>query len=46
VTLKKKIDGTSILVWFIENYPKSKFIMKENPDFQYNFRTDNIPEEV
>jgi len=26
------------LVWFIENYPESNKIMKENPDYQYNFR--------
>lgn len=36
--LKDKIDLTSFLVWFIENYPESKRIMKENPDFQYNFK--------
>ena len=26
------------VVWFIENYPESVKIMKENPDYQYNFR--------
>jgi predicted glycosyltransferase len=36
--LKNKIDPTNFLVWFIENYPESKKIMKENPDYQYNFR--------
>lgn len=36
--LADKIDLTSFLVWFIENYPDSKKIMKENPNFQYNFR--------
>lgn len=36
--LNSKIDLTAFLVWFIENYPKSAAIMKENPDYQYNFR--------
>lgn len=36
--LSEKIDVTSFMVWFIENYPKSVEIMKENPDYQYNFR--------
>lgn len=32
------INPTDFLVWFIENYPNSKKIMKDNPDYQYNFR--------
>ncbi|MFI3265789.1 MAG: hypothetical protein R3Y15_01390 [Rikenellaceae bacterium] len=36
--LKDKIDVTAFLVWFIENYPESKRIMKENPDYQYRFK--------
>lgn len=36
--LAEKIDPTALLVWFIENYPESKHIMKENPNYQYNFR--------
>ena len=32
------IDGTQLLVWFIENYPESKKIMKENPDYQNRFK--------
>lgn len=35
--LADKIDVTTFLVWFFENYPKSRQIMKENPDYQYNF---------
>lgn len=35
---RERIDVTAFLVWFIENYPESKRIMKENPDYQYNFR--------
>ncbi|MGE0090019.1 MAG: DUF354 domain-containing protein [Bacteroidales bacterium] len=36
--IKNKIDPTSFLVWFIENYPESVKIMRENPDYQNNFR--------
>jgi hypothetical protein len=36
--LSEKIDPTAFLVWFIENYPESVKIMKENPDFQDRFR--------
>ena len=36
--LSKKIDVTAFLVWFVEHYPKSKKIIKENPDYQYNFK--------
>ena len=33
-----KIDVTAFMVWFIENYPDSAKIMKEDPDYQYRFR--------
>jgi predicted glycosyltransferase len=36
--LTDKIDVTAFLVWFIENYPESKEIMKKDPDYQYNFK--------
>lgn len=36
--LSDKIDVTAFLVWFVENYPESKKIMKENPDYQYRFK--------
>ena len=36
--LTEKIDVTAFMVWFIENYPVSFKIIKENPDFQYNFK--------
>lgn len=36
--LNDKIDPTAFMVWFIVNYPESKKIMKENPDYQYNFK--------
>lgn len=36
--LNEKIDVTGFLIWFIENYPESKKIMKENPDYQFNFK--------
>ena len=32
------INPTDFLIWFVENYPESKKIMKENPDYQYIFR--------
>lgn len=31
------INTTEFLVWFIENYPNSVRIMKENPDYQNKF---------
>ena len=36
--LDESINPTSFLVWFVENYPESHKIMKENPDYQYRFR--------
>lgn len=36
--LADKIDCTAFFTWFIENYPESKRIMKENPGYQYNFK--------
>lgn len=36
--LSDKIDVSSFFTWFIENYPESKKVMTENPDYQYNFR--------
>lgn len=35
---RERIDVTAFLVWLVENYPESKRIMKENPDYQYNFK--------
>lgn len=32
------INVKDFLVWFIEKYPESKRIMKENSDYQYKFR--------
>jgi uncharacterized protein len=32
------INPTDFLCWFLENYPNSKKLMQENPDYQYNFR--------
>lgn len=31
------INPTNFLIWFIENYPKSTRIMKQNPNYQLNF---------
>jgi uncharacterized protein len=36
--LSEKIDVTAFLVWFIENYPDSVRIMKEDPDYQWRFK--------
>jgi uncharacterized protein len=36
--LSEKIDITAFMVWFIENYPDSIRIMKENPEYQERFR--------
>lgn len=36
--LSEKIDFAQFLTWFIEDYPKSKIIIKENPEYQYRFR--------
>lgn len=36
--LQDKIDPTSFMVWFIENYPKSLQTMKEDPDYQNRFK--------
>jgi len=35
--LKDKIDVTAFLVWFVENYPDSRQILKHNPDYQHRF---------
>jgi predicted glycosyltransferase len=34
----EKIDYTSFLVWFVENYPKSRQTIVEQPEFQFQFR--------
>lgn len=36
--LADKIDVTAFFVWFIENYPESATIMKENPEYQYRLK--------
>lgn len=35
---KDKIDLTAFVIWFVENYPESAKIMKDNPDYQYRFQ--------
>jgi predicted glycosyltransferase len=35
--MNEQIDLNAFLVWFVENYPESRKIMKETPDYQYNF---------
>jgi len=36
--LADKIDVTAFLVWFVENWPESFQTMKQNPDYQFNFK--------
>lgn len=36
--LNDKINITNFMVWFIENYPFSVSIIKDNPEYQYNFK--------
>lgn len=36
--LSDKIDVTAFFVWFVENYPDSAEVMKENPDYQLQFK--------
>ncbi|MGN0187153.1 MAG: hypothetical protein ACI392_05335 [Paludibacteraceae bacterium] len=36
--LNTKIDCTAWFTWFIENFPQSERIMRQNPDFQYRFK--------
>lgn len=38
--LANNIDVTSFFIWFIENYPKSHEIMRNNPDYQLKFLTN------
>jgi len=35
--LSDKIDAAAFMTWFIENYPESSKIMKENPNYQDRF---------
>lgn len=36
--LEDKIDVTAFFVWFIENYPDSQRIMRDNPNYQLRFK--------
>ena len=36
--LSEKIDYAQFLTWFIENYPESRKVMLESPDYQYRFK--------
>jgi predicted glycosyltransferase len=44
IMISEKINVTKFMVWFIENYPSSARTMKENPDYQYRFRSTNYTE--
>ena len=36
--IRNKIDVTAFMIWFVENFPESFDIMKENPDYQLRFK--------
>lgn len=38
--INDKVDLTSFLVWFIENYPNSKLEMQHKPEIQNQFKTN------
>jgi uncharacterized protein len=38
IFLENKIDPTTFLVWFIEYYPQSFQVMRQNPGHQYSFK--------
>ena len=38
VMKKDFIDPTKFLVWFIENYPESHRIIRDQPDYQLKFK--------
>lgn len=35
---KNYINVPDFIVWFIENYPNSQAVIKDNPDYQFNFK--------
>jgi predicted glycosyltransferase len=36
--LRDRIDVTEFLCWIVNNYPNSKQVLIENPDYQYRFK--------
>lgn len=38
VLISQKIDLTALLIWFVENFPQSAQLLKEKPDYQFNFK--------
>ena len=36
--LSEKINVFNFFIWFIQNYPKSFSVMKQNPDYQLKFK--------
>ena len=36
--INDKLDLTSFIIWFVENYPNSLGIIRDNPNYQYKFR--------
>jgi hypothetical protein len=36
--VSEKIDYSRFLTWFVENYPESKRIVRDNPEYQFRFK--------
>ena len=37
--LRDKIDVAGFMTWLIENYPESVRVMRDEPEYQYRFRS-------
>jgi len=40
--LREKIDPVAFLVWFVEEWPESRRVMRDDPDFQNRFSSAGI----
>lgn len=36
--LSEKVDLTALMIWYLENYPQSSRVLREQKDFQYQFQ--------
>ena len=36
--INEKIDVTAFMTWFIKDYPKSREVMQNNPNYQFRFK--------
>ncbi|NTV46864.1 MAG: hypothetical protein HGB11_10185, partial [Chlorobiales bacterium] len=37
--MASKIDGSKLLVWFVEHYPESEKQIRENPEYMKTFKS-------